>query len=155
MRLMQSSRSATSITFDGDIARWRGGPFSGSSARPDVEAVGSSGQPHYVDVGLAATISAATFEQQKEHAIRDLLPPNTTFSAIVFGAPGPSAAVWLKKLRVWLAAAVATHLHFLHGGKGVSPVNPQKRRKTRCEMILKRSLMCFFFLEHCTLPPSY
>ena len=37
-----------------------------SSARPDVEAVGSSGHPHYVDVGLAAAVSAATYEQQKE-----------------------------------------------------------------------------------------
>ena len=69
-----------------------------------------------------------------------LLPPNTTFSAVVFdvfGSPGPSAAAWLKKtadplaaqryvatsvatgwLRLWfataigsmVAAAVATHL---------------------------------------------
>jgi hypothetical protein len=65
-----------------------------------VEAVGSSGHPHYVDVGLAAAVSAATYEQQKEHAVRSLLPPNTTFSAVVFDvfdSPGPSAAAWLRK----------------------------------------------------------
>ena len=106
----------------------------------DAKKSGSSGHPHYVDVGLAGAVSAATYEQQKEQAVRGLLPPNTTFSAVVFdvfGAPGPSAAAWLKKtagplaaqrfvatsiatgwLRLWfataigsmVAAAVATHL---------------------------------------------
>ena len=59
------------------------------------------------DVGLAAAVSAATYEQQKEQAVRSLLPPNTTFSAVafdVFGSPDPSAAAWLKKMAGPLAA---------------------------------------------------
>ena len=132
--------AAEALRAGGAVVRLEPRPFAGSSARPDVEAVGSSGHPHYVDVGLAGAVSAATYEQQKEQAVRGLLPPNTTFSAVVFdvfGAPGPSAAAWLKKtagplaaqryvatsvatgwLRLWfataigsmVAAAVATHL---------------------------------------------
>ena len=130
--------AAEALRAGGAVVRLEPRPFAGSSARPDVEAVGSSGHPHYVDVGLAAAVPAATYEQQKEQAVRGLLPPNTTFSAVVFdvfGAPGPSAAAWLKKtagplaaqrfvatsiatgwLRLWFATAIgsmvaaATHL---------------------------------------------
>ena len=42
------------------------------------------------DVGLAAAVSAATYEQQKEQAVRSLLPPNTTFSAVAFDVFGSS-----------------------------------------------------------------
>ena len=79
---------------------------------------------------------------KRKQAVRSILPPNTTFSAVVFdvfGSPGPSATAWLKKtagplasqryvatsvatgwLRLWfataigsmVAAAVATHLRF-------------------------------------------
>ena len=111
--------AAEALRAGGAVVRLEPRPFAGSSARPDVEAVGSSGHPHYVDVGLAAAVSAATYEQQKEQAVRSLLPPNTTFSAVVFdvfGSPGPSAAAWLKKTagpraaQRYVATSVATHL---------------------------------------------
>ena len=65
--------AAEALRAGGAVVRLEPRPFAGSSARPDVEAVGSSGHPHYVDVGLAAAVSAATYEQQKEQPENDVL----------------------------------------------------------------------------------
>jgi hypothetical protein len=73
--------AAEALRAGGAVVRLEPRPFAGSSARPDVEAVGSSGHPHYVDVGRHLRAAKGAGRPQ---------PPNTTFSAVVFDVFGSS-----------------------------------------------------------------